>query len=245
MERKTALVTGAGKGIGRAVALELAKSGMNVVVHYNASKENAEETSRLCREEGVESFCLQADISQEKQCEHLVKSAVEQAGGLHVLVNNAGITKDGLFIRMREKDFDDVINANLKGAFFVSKYASSFMLKQRYGRIVNISSISGVSGNAGQANYSASKAGLIGLTKTLAKELGKKGILVNAVAPGFVETDMTASLPDKVRDFILQNTAVGYMARPEDIAFAVKFLAAEENRYITGQVLCVDGGISM
>lgn len=245
MERKTALVTGAGKGIGRAVALELAKSGLNVVVHYNGSKEQAEETSRLCREEGVLSCCVQADISQEKQCKQLVDFVAEKMGGLHVLVNNAGITKDRLFLRMKESDFDDVIDTNLKSAFFVSKYATSLMLKERYGRIVNISSISGVSGNAGQANYSASKAGLIGLTKTLARELGKKGILVNAVAPGFVQTDMTANLLDKVKNAILQSTAVGYMAEPIDIAVAVRFLAMEENRYITGQVLCVDGGITM
>ena len=161
------------------------------------------------------------------------------------MINNAGITKDGLFIRMKEEDFNQVIDTNLKGAFFMSKYAAQVMLKKRYGRIVNITSVVGIAGNAGQANYSASKAGMIGLTKSLAKELGKKGILVNAVAPGFVDTEMTDKLSDKVKESILNQIVVGCMATPEDIARTVEFLSVEENRYITGQVISVDGGMSM
>lgn len=245
MVKRTALVTGAGRGIGRAIALELAKAGMNVVIHYNGSTDKAQETSRLCEQKGVRSICLKADIAWENQCKQLVEATVSEMGGLDVLINNAGTTKDGIFIRMSEKDFDEVMDTNLKGSFFVSKYAAAVMMKQRYGRIVNISSVSGIGGNAGQANYSASKAGLIGLTKTLAKELGKKGILVNAVAPGFVETDMTEALPEKIKNSILENTAVGYIGKAEDVAGMVRFLAMEENRYITGQVIRIDGGLSI
>ncbi len=245
MERKIALVTGAGGGIGRAIAVSLAKAGMDIAVHYNGNREKAEETARLCEKEGVKTLLLQGNISEEQICCQLVNDTVNELGNIDVLVNNAGVTKDGLFIRMKEEDFDKVIDTNLKGAFFMSKYAANYMLKQRYGRIVNITSVVGIAGNAGQTNYSASKAGLIGLTKSCAKELGKKGVLVNAVAPGFVDTDMTAKLADKVKEAILQQIVVGFMAQPEDIARAVQFLASEENRYITGQVLSVDGGMSM
>ncbi len=245
MERKIALVTGAGGGIGRAIAVSLAKAGMDIAVHYNGNREKAEETARLCEKEGVKTLLLQGNISEEQICCQLVNDTVNELGNIDVLVNNAGVTKDGLFIRMKEEDFDKVIDTNLKGAFFMSKYAAHYMLKQRYGRIVNITSVVGIAGNAGQTNYSASKAGLIGLTKSCAKELGKKGVLVNAVAPGFVDTDMTAKLADKVKEAILQQIVVRFMAQPEDIARAVQFLASEENRYITGQVLSVDGGMSM
>ncbi len=245
MERKIALVTGAGGGIGRAIAVSLAKAGMDIAVHYNGNREKAEETARLCEKEGVKTLLLQGNISEEQICCQLVNDTVNELGNIDVLVNNAGVTKDGLFIRMKEEDFDKVIDTNLKGAFFMSKYAANYMLKQRYGRIVNITSVVGIAGNAGQTNYSASKAGLIGLTKSCAKELGKKGVLVNAVAPGFVDTDMTAKLADKVKEAILQQIVVRFMAQPEDIARAVQFLASEENRYITGQVLSVDGGMSM
>lgn len=245
MERQIALVTGAGRGIGRAIAIELARANVDVAIHYNGSLEKAEETQRLCKEFNVRTVLVRADVSQKQECKELVDQVVEEMGGLDILVNNAGITKDGLFLRMKEEDYDEVMDTNLKGAFFVTKYASSIMIKQRYGRIVNISSISGVGGNVGQANYAASKAGLIGLTKSLAKELGKKGILVNAIAPGFVRTDMTDKLSDKVKEAIVNQTAVGYIAEPEDIANAVSFLASKQNRYITGEVLRIDGGMSI
>lgn len=245
MERKTALVTGAGGGIGRAIAVSLAKDGMNVAVHYNGNKENAEETARLCKESGAEVILLQGDVAGEETCKALVEETIEKLGALDVLVNNAGITRDGLIIRMKEEDFDAVIDTNLKGAFFLSKYAASHMMRKKYGRIINITSVVGIGGNAGQTNYSASKAGMIGLTKSLAKELGKKGVLVNAVAPGFVKTKMTDVLSDQVKEAILKQIALGFMAEPEDIGNCVSFLAGEKNRYITGQTITVDGGLSM
>lgn len=245
MEKRVALVTGAGGGIGRAIAMQLAKSDMDIAIHYNSNRTKAEETQKLCEEFGAKVHLIQGDISTEETCKKVVEEVIKEFGKIDVLINNAGITKDGLFIRMKEEDFNQVIDTNLKGAFFMSKYAAQVMLKKRYGRIVNITSVVGIAGNAGQANYSASKAGMIGLTKSLAKELGKKGILVNAVAPGFVDTEMTDKLSDKVKESILNQIVVGCMATPEDIARAVEFLSVEENRYITGQVISVDGGMSM
>ncbi|WP_454963134.1 3-oxoacyl-[acyl-carrier-protein] reductase [Filifactor alocis] len=245
MEKRVALVTGAGGGIGRAIAMQLAKSDMDIAIHYNSNRTKAEETQKLCEEFGAKVHLIQGDISTEETCKEVVEEVIKEFGTIDVLINNAGITKDGLFIRMKEEDFNQVIDTNLKGAFFMSKYAAQVMLKKRYGRIVNITSVVGIGGNAGQANYSASKAGMIGLTKSLAKELGKKGILVNAVAPGFVETEMTDKLSDKVKESILNQIVVGCMASPEDIARTVEFLSVEENRYITGQVISVDGGMSM
>lgn len=245
MEKRVALVTGAGGGIGRAIAMQLAKSDMDIAIHYNSNRTKAEETQKLCEEFGAKVHLIQGDISTEETCKEVVEEVIKEFGTIDVLINNAGITKDGLFIRMKEEDFNQVIDTNLKGAFFMSKYAAQVMLKKRYGRIVNITSVVGIAGNAGQANYSASKAGMIGLTKSLAKELGKKGILVNAVAPGFVETEMTDKLSDKVKESILNQIVVGCMASPEDIARTVEFLSVEENRYITGQVISVDGGMSM
>lgn len=245
MEKRVALVTGAGGGIGRAIAMQLAKSDMDIAIHYNSNRTKAEETQKLCEEFGAKVHLIQGDISTEETCKKVVEEVIKEFGTIDVLINNAGITKDGLFIRMKEEDFNQVIDTNLKGAFFMSKYAAQVMLKKRYGRIVNITSVVGIAGNAGQANYSASKAGMIGLTKSLAKELGKKGILVNAVAPGFVETEMTDKLSDKVKESILNQIVVGCMASPEDIARTVEFLSVEENRYITGQVISVDGGMSM
>ncbi len=245
MEKRVALVTGAGGGIGRAIAMQLAKSDMDIAIHYNSNRTKAEETQKLCEEFGAKVHLIQGDISTEETCKEVVEGVIKEFGTIDVLINNAGITKDGLFIRMKEEDFNQVIDTNLKGAFFMSKYAAQVMLKKRYGRIVNITSVVGIAGNAGQANYSASKAGMIGLTKSLAKELGKKGILVNAVAPGFVDTEMTDKLSDKVKESILNQIVVGCMATPEDIARAVEFLSVEENRYITGQVISVDGGMSM
>ncbi|WP_454964278.1 3-oxoacyl-[acyl-carrier-protein] reductase [Filifactor alocis] len=245
MEKRVALVTGAGGGIGRAIAMQLAKSDMDIAIHYNSNRTKAEETQKLCEEFGAKVHLIQGDISTEETCKEVVEEVIKEFGTIDVLINNAGITKDGLFIRMKEEDFNQVIDTNLKGAFFMSKYAAQVMLKKRYGRIVNITSVVGIGGNAGQANYSASKAGMIGLTKSLAKELGKKGILVNAVAPGFVDTEMTDKLSDKVKESILNQIVVGCMATPEDIARTVEFLSVEENRYITGQVISVDGGMSM
>ena len=245
MEKRVALVTGAGGGIGRAIAMQLAKSDMDIAIHYNSNRTKAEETQKLCEEFGAKVHLIQGDISTEETCKEVVEEVIKEFGTIDVLINNAGITKDGLFIRMKEEDFNQVIDTNLKGAFFMSKYAAQVMLKKRYGRIVNITSVVGIGGNAGQANYSASKAGMIGLTKSLAKELGRKGILVNAVAPGFVDTEMTDKLSDKVKESILNQIVVGCMASPKDIARAVEFLSVEENRYITGQVISVDGGMSM
>lgn len=245
MEKRVALVTGAGGGIGRAIAMQLVKSDMDIAIHYNSNRTKAEETQKLCEEFGAKVHLIQGDISTEETCKEVVEEVIKEFGTIDVLINNAGITKDGLFIRMKEEDFNQVIDTNLKGAFFMSKYAAQVMLKKRYGRIVNITSVVGIAGNAGQANYSASKAGMIGLTKSLAKELGKKGILVNAVAPGFVDTEMTDKLSDKVKESILNQIVVGCMATPEDIARTVEFLSVEENRYITGQVISVDGGMSM
>lgn len=221
MEKRVALVTGAGGGIGRAIAMQLAKSDMDIAIHYNSNRTKAEETQKLCEEFGAKVHLIQGDISTEETCKEVVEEVIKEFGTIDVLINNAGITKDGLFIRMKEEDFNQVIDTNLKGAFFMSKYAAQVMLKKRYGRIVNITSVVGIAGNAGQANYSASKAGMIGLTKSLAKELGKKGILVNAVAPGFVDTEMTDKLSDKVKESILNQIVVGCMATPEDIARAV------------------------
>lgn len=245
MEKRVALVTGAGGGIGRAIAVELAKQGMNVAVHFNGNKEKAEETARLCRELGVEAELFQGDVAKDGTPAELIEAVVEKFGGIDVLVNNAGITRDGLIIRMKEEDFDAVMDTNLKGAFFLSKHAGTHMMRKRYGRIVNITSVVGLSGNAGQANYSASKAGMIGMTKSLAKEFAKKNVLVNAVAPGFIRTDMTEVLSDKVKEAILGQIPLGFMAEPVEIGKAVAFLASEENRYITGQVISVDGGMHM
>lgn len=243
--QRTAIVTGGSRGIGRAVCLALAKSGMNVVVNYAGSASAAEKTAQLCCEFGVQAVAVQADVSTEQGCALLFDTAVKQFGRVDVLVNNAGITRDNLIMRLSEEDFDAVINTNLKGAFLCAKKAARIMMKQRYGRIISISSVVGVRGNAGQANYAASKAGLIGMTKSLAKELGSRGVTANAVAPGFIDTDMTKVLPDAVKENILSQIPLGSFGKPEDIAAAVAFLAAEQAGYITGQVLCVDGGMAM
>ncbi len=243
MNRKVALVTGAGSGIGRAIALSLAKSDMNIIVHYNNNRDGAEETANLCSLEGVETLIVKGNLSLVEDCTSVVEKAIDTFSRIDVLINNAGITRDGLILRMKEDMFDDVINTNLKSAFFMTKLVAGYMLKNKYGRIVNISSVVGLSGNVGQTNYSASKAGLIGLTKSAAKELGKKGILVNAVAPGFIKSDMTENLPKATVEAILGQTVLGYMAEADDVASLVKFLALESNRYITGQVISIDGGM--
>ena len=242
---RSAIVTGGGKGIGRAVCLALAEQGVNVAVNYAGSQSAAEETAALCREKGVQAMAVQADVAQADQVEALFAKATEAFGRLDILVNNAGITRDNLIVRISEEDFDAVLSTNLKGAFLCCKKAARLMMRQRTGRIVNISSVVGLRGNPGQANYCASKAGLIGLTKSLAKELSSRHVTVNAVAPGFIDTDMTRVLPEAARDAILSQVPLGTFGHPKDVAAAVAFFASEQAGYITGQVLCVDGGMAM
>ena len=240
-ENKTAIVTGSGRGIGKVIISQLAAAGANVVVS-DVDQSTCEETAR---EIGASAIACQANVTSADDIDRLFKTAAEKFGSVDIVVNNAGITRDGLMIRMDEKDWDTVLDINLKGAFLVTKVAARIMMKQRSGRIVNISSVVGLTGNAGQANYSAAKAGLIALTKTAAKELGSRGVTVNAVAPGFIETDMTATLPEAARASFLSNIVLGRAGTPIDVAAAVVFLASEEAAYITGQVLSVDGGMVM
>lgn len=243
--RRAAIVTGGSRGIGRAVCLALAAQGLDIVVNYAGSAAAAAETAALCEEKGVKAITVQADVSTAQGADALFEAAIAAFGRVDVLVNNAGITRDGLILRMTEEDFDQVISTNLKGAFLCAKKAARIMMKQRYGRIISISSVVGVHGNAGQANYAASKAGLIGMTKSLAKELGSRHITANAVAPGFIDTDMTRVLPEAAKTALLGQIPLGALGRPEDIGSAVAFLASEQAGYITGQVLGVDGGMGM
>ena len=242
---KCAVVTGGGRGIGRAVCLALAAQGADVVVNYAGSAEAAGETAKACRALGVRAIAVQADVADEAQAAALVETAVREMGGVDILVNNAGITRDGLLLRMSEDDFTRVLDTNLKGAFHCMKAACRGMMRRRAGRIVNISSVVGVRGNAGQANYAASKAGLIGLSKSAAKELASRGITVNCIAPGFIDTAMTAELPEAVKEKLLAEIPMGRFGAAEDVAAAAAFLASDAAAYITGQVLCVDGGMAM
>ena len=243
--RRAAIVTGGSRGIGRAVCLALAAQGLDIVVNYAGSAAAAEETAALCREKGVEAIAVQASVADAAQVDALFEKAVETFGKVDILVNNAGITRDNLIVRISEEDFDAVLDTNLKGAFLCCKKAARIMMRQRWGRIVNISSVVGLRGNPGQTNYSASKAGVIGLTKSLARELSSRHVTVNAVAPGFIDTDMTRVLPEAARTAILSQVPLGTFGQPEDVARAVAFFAAEESGYLTGQVLCVDGGMAM
>ncbi len=245
MERKTAVVTGASRGIGKAIALALAKDGFNVVINYNGNKEKAEQVKKECEEFGVNAITVKANVADFTESENLIKEAVSAFESIDVLVNNSGITKDTLLLRMKEEDFDSVIDVNLKGTFNTIKHVARQMMKQRGGSIINMSSVVGISGNAGQINYSASKAGVIGLTKSVARELASRGIRANAVAPGFIETDMTDELNDKAKEEILKTIPLNDTGKSEDVANLVAFLASEKSRYITGQVIHVDGGMLM
>ena len=244
LKGKTAVVTGGSRGIGRAICVRLAKEGANVVTCYANSSAAAEETVKLCQEYGVTAVCVKADISVKEDVEALLAEAQKITGAIDILVNNAGITRDKLLISMKDEDFDDVINTSLKGTFYAMRAVAKLMMKKRYGRIVNISSVVGVYGNAGQINYSASKAGVIGMTKSLAKELGSRGITCNAVAPGFISTDMTAVLSDEVKANLAANIALKRIGEPEDVANVVAFLASDDASYVTGQVIEVSGGMN-
>mgnify|MGYP000790534344 CR=1 FL=1 len=242
---KTALVTGASRGIGRAIALRLAEDGANVAVIYAGSADKAEAVVNEITALGVNAKAYRCNVADSAAVNETVKAVTNDLGKIDILVNNAGVTRDNLILRLSEEDFDTVLNANLKGAFLCCKEAARRMVRQRYGRIVNLSSVVGLRGNAGQTNYSASKAGLIGLTKSLAKELASRNVTVNAVAPGFIATDMTAALPEAVRTEMCKTIPEGRVGQPEDVANAVAFFAAEQSSYLTGQVLCVDGGMAM
>ena len=245
LQGKNALVTGGSRGIGRAICLELARQGANVAVNYAGNAKAAEETVEACKALGVQAVAIQADVADAAACEAMVKEAIAAFGSLQILVNNAGITRDNLALSISEADFDAVLDTNLKGAFHCCKAAYRPMMRQRCGRIINMSSIVGLRGNAGQANYSASKAGLIGLTKSLAKELAARKVTVNAVAPGFIDTEMTAVLPEQAKEAMLKTIPMARLGQPEDVARAVAFFASDEAAYITGQVLCVDGGMAV
>jgi 3-oxoacyl-[acyl-carrier protein] reductase len=242
---KNVLVTGAARGIGRAIALTLAGYGADVAVNYSGSREKAEETAEEIRSLGRRAVVIQADISQQEDCRRMFAEAEKELGSVDILVNNAGITRDNLAVRMSEEQFDQVIATNLKGAFFCMQLAGKSMMKRRSGRIISISSISGVRGNAGQINYCAAKAGIVGMTKCLAKELASRNITVNAVAPGYIDTDMTSALPERVKESVLAQVPLGRMGRPEDIAETVAFLASDRAAYITGQTILVDGGMGI
>lgn len=242
---KVALITGATRGIGKQIAITLANEGYNVALNYRKQNEELEQVKREIENSNVEFLAVQGDVSSFTDCENIVKQVIEKFGKIDVLVNNAGVTKDMLLMRMKKEDFEQVIDVNLVGVFNMSKNVISYMLKARSGRIINISSVVGISGNAGQTNYSASKAGIIGFTKSLAKEVASRNILVNSVAPGFIETSMTNILKDEVKDEIAKSIPLNRMGTSQDVANVVKFLASEDSSYITGQVLQVDGGMLM
>lgn len=244
-QKQTALITGAGHGIGRAIALRLAKEGINIVINYSSSEDEAAELAQEAETFGVETLLLKADISKEEEVSRLFEKALTLSGRIDILVNNAGITRDNLLLRMSEADFDRVIDINLKGSFLCMKKAARIMLKQRYGRIINISSVVGLRGNAGQVNYAASKAGIIGMTKSLAKELASRNITVNALAPGMIETKMSEEMNETAKKTMLDMIPAGRIGRPEEVAHAAVFLASKEASYITGQVICVDGGMAV
>ena len=242
---KIAVVTGASRGIGKAIAMKFAQLGATVVINYNGSAQKAEEVKQSITADGGRAVIMQCNVADYDACEAFFKDVINQFGRIDILVNNAGITKDGLIMRMSEEDFTSVVDVNLKGTFYCIRFASRQMMKQRSGRIINMSSVVGISGNAGQINYAASKAGVIGMTKSAAKELASRGITVNAIAPGYIETDMTNVLSDKVKEETMKQIPLGRLGQTGDIAAAVAFLASDEAGYITGQVLAVDGGMAI
>ncbi|MFO7263534.1 MAG: 3-oxoacyl-[acyl-carrier-protein] reductase [Bacillaceae bacterium G1] len=245
MSEKVALVTGASRGIGKAIALELARAGMHVAVNFAGNRESAEAVAAQIRDMGRKSITVQADVADAAAVEAMFQEVEQQLGPVLILVNNAGITRDNLLLRMKEAEWDQVLDTNLKGVFLCTKQALRPMMKARWGRIINITSVSGVMGNPGQANYSAAKAGVIGLTKTTAREVASRGITVNAVAPGFIETDMTAALGEEMHRQLVQQIPLGRFGQASEVASLVRFLASEESSYITGQVIHVDGGMAM
>lgn len=245
IDGKVAIVTGASRGIGRAIALKLAKLGFNIVINYRNSIEVVENFLNEIKTFGVEALAIKGDVSNFEEMDRMFNEVMDKFGRVDVLVNNAGITKDTLLMRMKEEDFDQVIDINLKGTFNCLRKVTPIMMKQKSGRIVNISSVVGVAGNAGQVNYAASKSGVLGMTKSLAKEVGSRGITVNAVAPGFINTDMTDVLSDKIKEGIKNNIPLRKFGEAEDVANLVAFLCSEEAAYITGQVINVDGGMLM
>ena len=242
---KTAIVTGGSKGIGKAICVRLAKDGFNIAFSYNSNPELAEETIKLCESAGVKVKSYKVDVADSTACKEWTEEVQAKFGSVDVLVNNAGITKDGLLMKMKDEDLDAVLDVNLKGSFYMMREASKIMLKQKSGKIVNISSVVGVMGNAGLVNNSAPKAGVIGMTKSLARELAGRRINVNAVAPGMIETDMTKAMSDKAREAVIAGVPFKEMGKPEEIASVVSFLAGEDSNYITGQVICADGGMSI
>lgn len=242
---KTAIVTGGSRGIGRAIALKLAKLGANIVVNYTSSPDKAEEVVQMAKDMGRDGMAIKADVSNGEEVQELIKLVEEKFPSIDILVNNAGITKDTLFMRMKEEDWDRVMDVNLKGTFNCTKAVTKKMMKQKSGSIVNMASVVGITGNAGQANYAASKAGIIGFTKSVAKELASRGINVNAVAPGFIQTDMTDVLSDKIIEELIKQIPKKELGKPEDVANLVAFLCSDQAKYITGQVINVDGGMVM
>lgn len=245
LENKVAIVTGGSRGIGRAIAIALAQSGAKVVLNYHGHEQEAQEVVKAIVAEGGEALAIQGDVANAQTAEKLVNAAVEKFSKLDILVNNAGITRDNLLIRLKEEEWDQVLNVNLKGMFYLTKAALKPMMKQRSGRIINISSVVGVAGNVGQANYAAAKAAVLGFTKSVAKEVASRQILVNAVAPGYIATSMTEQLPEQLKAELLRNIPLGRMGNPEEIAQVVVFLASPAASYITGQTIIVDGGMVM
>jgi len=242
---KSALITGATRGIGKAIALELADQGYDIAINYRTANEELEKLKKEIETKGVQCVLVYGDVSKFEDCENIVKNVTEKLEKIDVLVNNAGITKDGLILRMKKEEFQQVIDINLTGTFNMTRNVIPYMMKQRSGRIINMASVVGITGNAGQTNYAASKAGIIGLTKSLAKEVASRNILVNAIAPGFIETDMTNVLADQVKENILNQIPLKRMGTANEVAKLVKFLSSEDSKYITGQVINVDGGMVM